>query len=103
MPDARADVNAEINSLLHHGPVPCDLADMDNIQLSRRMRAWREYRNLLQHQVGDVVGWTSSAISQIERGKSDITVDKLARICKRAFKTDLVTFLGPLPKVSRSA
>ena len=81
---------------------------MDNIQLrrelSRRMRAWRKHRSLLQREVAKVVGWGSAAISQIERGKSDITVDKLAVICKRKFRTTLAEFFGPLPhKPSRAA
>lgn len=76
---------------------------MDNIPLKRRMRAWREHRGLSQAQAADPVGWTHQAIGQIERGKSDITVAKLGIICKRAFKTDLHTFFGPLPGRERAA
>jgi transcriptional regulator with XRE-family HTH domain len=70
---------------------------MDNIPLKRRMRAWRDHRGLSQARTAEPLGWTSAAIGQIERGKADITVAKLAIICKRAFKTDLRTFFGPLP------
>lgn len=71
---------------------------MQHIPLKRRMRAWREYRGLNQTQTAKPVGWTRQAITQIESGKSDIRVASLAIICRRAFKTDLHTFFGPLPK-----
>lgn len=76
---------------------------MDNIPLRRRMRAWREHCGLNHEQTAKPVGWTRQAIGQIERGKSDITVAKLAIICRRAFKTDLHTFFGPLPSRERAA
>jgi len=76
---------------------------MDKIPLRRRMRAWREYRGLTQARTAEPAGWTGAAIGQIERGKSDITVAKLAIICRRAFKTDLATFFGPLPNRERAA
>lgn len=76
---------------------------MDKIPLKRRMRAWRMYCGLSHGDVADPVGWTRQAIGQIERGKSDITVAKLTIICKRAFKTDLRTFFGPLPSRERAA
>jgi transcriptional regulator with XRE-family HTH domain len=71
---------------------------MDNIPLRRRMRAWREHRGLSQALTAKPAGWTGAAIGQIERGKSDITVAKLAIICRKAFRTDLRTFFGPLPE-----
>lgn len=74
-----------------------------DIPLKRRMRAWREHRGLNHTQTAAPVGWTRQAIGQIERGKSDITVAKLAIICRRAFKTDLRTFFGPLPGRERAA
>lgn len=67
------------------------------------MRAWREHRGLSQARVAKPLGWTFQAIGQIERGKSDITVAKLAIICRRAFRTDLATFFGPLPSRERAA
>ena len=76
---------------------------MDKIPLKSRMRAWREHRGLSHGDVAEPLGWTRQAIGQIERGKSDITVAKLAVICKRAFKTDLHTFFGPLPGRERAA
>lgn len=76
---------------------------MQPIPLKRRMRAWREHCGLSHTETADPVGWTRQAIGQIERGKADITVGKLAIICKRAFKTDLHTFFGPLPSRERAA
>jgi transcriptional regulator with XRE-family HTH domain len=70
---------------------------MDNIPLRRRMRAWRDFRGLSQARTAEPAGWTGAAIGQIERGKADMTVGKLAIICRKAFKTDLRTFFGPLP------
>lgn len=98
-----AEVNAKRNLLLHRRARSCDLADMDTIKLPQRMLAWREHRGLLQQQVANPVGWTRQAIAQIERGKSDITVAKLAIICRRAFHTDLCTFFGPLPRKRAAA
>lgn len=66
------------------------------------MRAWREHRGLNQSAVAKPAGWTRQAITQIESGRSDIRVASLAIICKRAFKTDLATFFGPLPGRERA-
>lgn len=79
-------------------PDPCESARMKDIPTKTRMRSWREHRGLTQEQVAKPLGWTGQAIGQIESGRSDITVAKLAIICKRAFKTDLATFFGPLPR-----
>lgn len=76
---------------------------MDKIPLKKRMKAWREHRGLLQAAVAEPVGWTRQAIAQIEGGRSDITVAKLAIICRKAFRTDLHTFFGPLPSRERAA
>lgn len=98
-----ADVNAKRNLLLRGRTALCEVAGMKDIPTKTRMRAWRGYRGLTQDEVAEPVGWTRQAIAQIERGSSDITIAKLAIICKRAFRTDLRTFFGPLPGRERAA
>lgn len=66
--------------------------------LSTRFGAWRAYRGLTLQAVADACGVTKQMISYVELGDCDIGVRKLSRICERAFKTDIRTFFGPLPK-----
>lgn len=98
-----ADVNGEFNTLLTRRTEPCESARMKDIPTKTRFRAWRAHRGLTQEDVAAVLGWTPQAIGQIEIGRSDITVAKLAIICRKAFRTDLHTFFGPLPSRERAA
>jgi transcriptional regulator with XRE-family HTH domain len=66
--------------------------------MPERFAAWRAARKLTLQQVADTVGATRQAISLWECGENDIGIIKLAIICRKAFKIDLLTFFGPLPK-----
>jgi transcriptional regulator with XRE-family HTH domain len=70
---------------------------MAEINIGPRLVAWRTLRGLSQEKIGEVAGMSKQLISYVENGTRDITVQKLNRICTKALKTDLVTFLGPIP------
>lgn len=63
-----------------------------------RIAAWRSYRGLTLQAIATITGVSRQAISYWELGENDITVGRLDLICTKAFKTDLVTFFGPLPR-----
>jgi transcriptional regulator with XRE-family HTH domain len=62
------------------------------------MLRWREYRHLTLQDVADTVGMSRQGVNYIEQGKNSLSVAKLNIICRKAFKIDLATFFGPLPK-----
>ncbi len=66
--------------------------------LPERFAAWRSAKRLTLQEVADTVGVTRQAISFVECGETDLGVGKLETICRKAFKIDLLTFFGPLPK-----
>ncbi len=66
--------------------------------LPQRLAAWRAAKDLTQQQVGATVGLTRQSIQYVEAGTMDLSVGKLETICRKAFKIDLLTFFGPLPK-----
>lgn len=73
------------------------------IEPHQRFARWREFRGLTLQQVGETVGMTKQGIGLIELGLRDIKVGHLRTICAKAFKIDLETFFGPLPKIPEAA
>ena len=63
-----------------------------------RFAAWREAKGLTLQEVASVIGVSRQSINYVEAGTTDLTVGKLETICRKAFKIDLLTFFGPLPK-----
>jgi transcriptional regulator with XRE-family HTH domain len=66
--------------------------------MPQRFAAWRSAKGLTLQEVADSIGATRQTISYWECGENDIGVQKLETICRKAFKIDLLTFFGPLPK-----
>lgn len=63
-----------------------------------RMAAWRALKGLTLQQVADTIGASRQFMSFVECGERDIGMMKLEKICRKAFKIDIETFWGPLPK-----
>ena len=57
-------------------------------------RIWREYRGLTQQEVAEQVGVTKSALSMIENGKRQPSVDLLRKLAA-CFHCDLDDLMGP--------
>lgn len=68
-----------------------------------RFAIWRKYRGLTLQEVGDCIGKTKQLIAVFEVGEKDLGVRRLQQICHKAFKIDLETFFGPLPKTTEAA
>lgn len=62
------------------------------------MAAWRSFRGMTLQEVADLSEVTKQMISYVEHGENDISVQKLARIVIKAFRTDMPTFFGPFPR-----
>jgi transcriptional regulator with XRE-family HTH domain len=74
-----------------------------DIELAQRMSAWRAHRGLTLQRVATASGTSKQKISYVELGEQNISVEMLNRICTKAFKIDLATFFGPLPKKQERA
>jgi len=67
------------------------------------MAAWRAHLGMTLQQVADASGLSKQTLSYVELGdQDDLGICKVNAVCTRAFKVDLVTFLGPIPGYSRS-
>lgn len=69
------------------------------ITIGKRLSCWRAHLGLTLQAVADASGEISKQrLALIEADDDqDITVRRLKTIVERAFGTDLLTFLGPLP------
>jgi len=68
------------------------------IELGDRLLAWKSHRGCTLQAIADVCGVTRQAISLIFIGDRDIKLSMLEKICTKAFRIDLQTFFGPLPR-----
>jgi transcriptional regulator with XRE-family HTH domain len=74
-----------------------------NVDLAGRLAAWRARSGLTLQEVADASGVSKQTLSYLECGEQhDLGVCKLSAVAK-ALRTDLLTFLGPLPKQERAA
>lgn len=68
-----------------------------------RFAIWRKHRGLTLQEVADTVGKSKQLIAIFEVGEKDLGVLRLQQICHKAFRIDLETFFGPLPKIPEAA
>lgn len=73
------------------------------IEQHYRFAIWRKASGLTLQEVADSVGCSKQVISYYELGDRDIGVTKLEAICSKAFRVDLVTYFGQLPKIPEAA
>jgi transcriptional regulator with XRE-family HTH domain len=67
--------------------------DADGLKLAERLRSEREYLNLTQEQVADVLGLSRAAISAIETGRRKVGGQELKQLAK-LFGTTVDRLLG---------
>lgn len=62
-----------------------------NKELGERIRRVRKYRELTREELSEITGISSKHIYSIESGKSNLTVDKLIKICNAlSISTDYI-------------
>lgn len=55
---------------------------VDYVLLGKRIRFWRQQRNLTQEQLAEKVGLTPGFISLIEIGKRRVSLESLLSLCR---------------------
>jgi len=71
--------------------------DADGLKLAERLRAEREYINLKQEQVAEVLGISRAAVSAIETGRRKVSGQELKQLAK-LFGTSVDRLLGADPE-----
>lgn len=61
--------------------------------IGQNIRKWREFKNLKQDSLAKTLGITSSALSQIENGKIDISVNRIEQVAE-ALEMDISQLLS---------
>lgn len=70
----------------------------DTMNLRTRLDAWRAHRDLSWQDIAKRVGCSRARIYRIAMDGDRVQIETLHAICKKAFRTDLHTFFGPLPE-----
>ena len=56
--------------------------DVNLLRLGLNIRRWRHGRRMTQVQLGERVGCASRTISAMERGRRDVSIETLFRLCR---------------------
>lgn len=76
--------------------------DINYAAIGKRIRLWRERRNLTQEQLASLAGREPAYLSRVEHGLQKPSLDTLLRICY-ALKLDINNLLPDAPKLQSSA
>ncbi|MGI8950094.1 MAG: helix-turn-helix domain-containing protein [Chitinophagaceae bacterium] len=61
--------------------------------IGRNIKKWREFKGIKQDTLAQKLGITSAALSQIENGKSDISINRVEQIAE-ALEIDILLLLS---------